>query len=149
MAMEAIALHRTLDDFAKRDPDRIAIEVPASNSVITYGALAALSDRVRDRLHRWDIRTGQRVGVYQAKSIDAIASFFGILKSGATYVPADPTAPPARNAYIFDNCSVAAIVVERRFEQSLRAELTLLGRVPPMLILDEVGGGKGLTAALD
>ncbi len=148
--MATFALHHTLEDSSRRDPHKIAVEESTSDrATITYGALARLSDRVRDRLHSLGVRPGQRVGVYTRKSIDGVASFFGILKTGAAYVPVDPTAPPARNAYIFNNCSVAAVVAERRFEERLRAELAALGPVPPMLLLDDVGGGNGLAAALD
>jgi acyl-CoA synthetase (AMP-forming)/AMP-acid ligase II len=52
------------------------------------------------------------VGIYLPKSIDSVASIFGILKAGAAYVPVDPTAPVARNAYIVGNCSVSAVVME-------------------------------------
>jgi amino acid adenylation domain-containing protein len=147
--MAAIGLHQILEESARHDPDKIAIEESAGDATITYGNLARLSDRSRDRLHRLGIRPGQRVGVYARKSIDGIASFFGILKSGAAYVPVDPTAPPARNAYIFNDCSVAAIIVERRFVERLNAEMVSLGPVPPMLLLDDVCGGQGLAAALD
>ena len=48
-----------------------------------------------------------------------------------------------------DNCSVAAAMVERRFEERFRAEMQALGRVPPLLVIDEAGGGEGLRGALD
>ncbi len=148
--MALVALHQILEDSARRDPEQIAVEEStADRATITYGELVRLSDRVRDRLHWIGVRPGQRVGIYQRKSIDGIASFFGILKTGAAYVPVDPTAPPARNAYIFNDCSVAAVIAERRFEERLRAEMAVLGPVPPLLLLDEAGGGKGLAAALD
>jgi hypothetical protein len=54
------------------------------------------------------VRPGDRVGIYLRKSIDAVAAIYGILKAGAAYVPVDPGAPPARNAYILHNCAVNA-----------------------------------------
>ncbi|HTS55834.1 MAG TPA: amino acid adenylation domain-containing protein [Burkholderiales bacterium] len=147
--MATTALHDILEDSARRDPERTAVEEStADRASITYAELTRLSDRVRDRLHRLGVGAGQRVGVYQRKSIDGVASFFGILKTGSAYVPVDPSAPPARNAYIFNNCSVAAVIAERRFEERLRAEMSALGPVPPLLLLDDVGGGRGLAAAL-
>ena len=86
--------------------------------------------------------------VYLPKSIDGVASIFGILQSGAAYVPLDPLAPVGRNAYILHNCRVKAVVVERRFVDPLQQELAKLDFAPRLLILDEVGGGKGLRAAL-
>jgi amino acid adenylation domain-containing protein len=147
--MRMIALHELLNEPARAHPDKIAIEEGAGAGSITYGMLARLSDRVRDRLHSLGVRRGMRVGVYAHKSVDSVASFLGILKTGAAYVPVDSTAPPGRNGYILNDCSVAAIIAERRFEQQLRAELSALGAVPPVLLLDEVGAGSGLIAALD
>jgi amino acid adenylation domain-containing protein len=148
--MPSPVLHRTLEDAARRAPGHPAVEEgehPAS--VITYGDLAALSDRVRDRMRRMGVGPGDRVGIYVRKSIDTVATIFGILKTGAAYVPVDPSAPPARNAYILNDCSVRTAVVEQRFETRLRAEMALLGPVPPLLVLDGAGGGRALAAALD
>ena len=146
-------LHDFLDAGARRDPDAIAVEEPRRGDPvpgrISYGELVRLSDRVRDRLLARGVRPGDRVGMYLRKSIDGVAAIFGILKAGAAYVPVDATAPPARNAYILDNCSVALAVVERRFEERLRAELEALGRIPPLLVIDDAGAGLGLRSALD
>src|SRR5205814_2441899 len=72
-----------------------------------------------------------------------------ILKTGAAYVPVDPGAPAARNAYILDNCSVKAVIVEDRFEARLGTELQSLGAAPAVIRLDGCGGGQPLEAALD
>src|SRR5262245_55324444 len=102
-------LHQLLDLSAQRFPDRIAVEEPEYGG-LSYADLASLSDRLRDRLRRLGVRPDDRVGICLRKSADAIASLFGIMKAAAAYVPVDPTAPAARNAYIFQNCSVKAIV---------------------------------------
>ena len=114
-----------------------------------YATLERLSDRTRDRLAAFGVRRGDRVGVYLSKSADAVAVIFGILKAGGAYVPVDSTGPPGRNAYIHSNCAVKAAVVELAREADYRAALRALGPLPPMLVLDGVGGGRGLEAALD
>src|SRR5437879_13670980 len=90
---------------AQRYPDHTAVVEPGQGRV-TYGELARLSDRVRDRLHARGVRAGDRVGIFMRKSIDAVATIYGVLKAGAAYVPVDPSAPVARNAYIMHNCGV-------------------------------------------
>src|ERR671924_2408459 len=94
------ALHHFLLNTARLSPDRTAVEEPG-HGMVTYQELVDLSAGVRDRLAVLGVRPGDRVGIYMRKSIDAVASIFGILKAGAVYVPVDPGAPPARNAYIF------------------------------------------------
>jgi amino acid adenylation domain-containing protein len=141
-------LHQLLDDSARVRPDHTAVEEPG-NGMITYGQLAALSDRLRDRLHRLGVGPVDRVGIYMRKSIDAVVAIFGILKTGAAYVPVDPNAPAARNAYILNNCSVKAVLVENRFVERLQAEIEQLGVTPAFVLLEGAGGGRPLKKILE
>ena len=142
------ALHEHFVGAAQRFPDNTAVIEPG-HGAITYRDLATLSDRLRDRLSALGVRPGDRVGIYMRKSIDAVGAIYGILKAGAAYVPVDPGAPPARNAYILQNCAVKAIVMERRFDEKLLPELQRLGPVPERLLIDNAGAGAGLRRALD
>jgi amino acid adenylation domain-containing protein len=142
------SLHALLEATARRFPDRTAVDDPG-RATITYDQLDQLSDRLRDHLAHMGVRPGDRVGIYMRKSIDAVASIFGVLKSGAAYIPIDPEAPPARCAYILNDCSVAAIVTHRSLEPALDAELLPLGAKPPRVLLDDGEGPVPLRAALD
>ncbi len=147
--MEATtALHLPFIRAARQYHDHIAVIEPGKGS-ISYRELAAVSDRVRDRLHANGVRSGDRVGICLHKSIDTVATIYGILKIGAAYVPVDPGAPPARNAYILNNCAVKLALIGRRFEDKLRAELEKLGTVPSLFVLDDTAGGAALSRALD
>src|SRR5919106_4220349 len=115
------SLHQILDISASRWPDNVAIE-EADSGCIRYQELAQLSDRLRDRLVALRVQPGDRVGICMRKSADAVASIFGIMKAGAAYVPADPTAPGSRNAFIFHNCSVKVMIVEKQVADLLKAE---------------------------
>src|ERR1700730_10901628 len=142
-------LHHLLDEAAHRRPQHAAVVEPKA-SAISYENLQSLSNRVRDQLIHLGVRRGDRVGIYARKSIDSVAAIFGILKSGAAYVPVDPFGPPARNAYILNDCSVRAVVMERQFEEKLETELNCLGgSIPDALVLDNVGGSRFLCEALD
>lgn len=141
-------LHQAFCDAAARYPSRVAVVEPGYGE-ITYQDLAALSDRVRDRLHALGVQPGDRVGIYLSKSIDAVAVICGILKAGAAYVPVDPGAPAARNAYIMHNCVVKAVVMEERFAEKFQAEHVQLGELPRVFLLTGTGGGAALRSALD
>ena len=142
------ALHQFLDNSVRVRPDCTAIEEPEIGE-ITYRDLAALSDRLWDRLRHLGVRPGDRVGIYMRKSIDAVASIFGIMKAGAAYVPVDSGAPASRNAYILNNCSVKAVVMEKRFEEKLRAEFGQNSKMPHLLLLEGTGGGTFLKKVLE
>lgn len=142
------ALHQLLVHSAHQFPERIAVE-DSDDGAITYRELDQLSDRLRDRLAQFGISPGDRVGIYLRKSIDSVASIFGILKAGAAYVPVDPGAPAARNAYIFGDCTVKAIIIENQFVDKLRAEFSNRDEPPNLIVLDGVGRGDCLKSALE
>ena len=148
--MRLAGLHDYLRESAARRPDHPAVVDPTAGRALSYAALDALTDRLRDRLRRLGVGPGDRVGIYVRKSVDSVAALFGILKAGAAYVPVDPTAPAARNGFIFADCAVSAIVVEDGFADDLRAELADQGAAPPPFLLLDFGvEGQPLAACLD
>lgn len=142
------SLYLLLTHSAELWPENIAVREAGGES-IHYKDLEALSDKVRDWLFLAGVNRGDRVGIYLHKSIDSVAAIFGILKTGAAYVPVDPGAPVARNGYILNDCAVKAIVLEKGFEDGLRSDLASKGFTPSLLVLDEVGGGKCLEEKLN
>jgi amino acid adenylation domain-containing protein len=142
-------LHESLDASARRGPDRVAVEEPGPHR-ISYAGLARISDRLRDRLAALDVGRGDRVGIAVHKSIDSVASIFGVLKSGAAYVPIDPTGPPGRNAFILADCGVRVVIAEDGLARTLGPELAARGAAPELLVLEGgAGGGASLRACLD
>jgi len=141
------ALFCYLDESARKMPEKIAIEEPGKGA-ISYQDLAALSNNVRDMLSQIGVQRGDRVGVYLHKSIDAIATFFGIMKCGAAYVPVDANAPITRNVYILKDCDVKAVVMEKSFEDRFVMEYGESEGLPYCLILDGVGCGIPLKEAI-
>jgi amino acid adenylation domain-containing protein len=143
------SLHAMLDVVARRRQQHTAVEDPPDGR-ITYRDLAELSDRVRDRLIAQGVRPGDRVGIYVRKSIDAVVALFGAMKAGAAYVPVDPSAPAWRCAYILNDCSVRAAVIEEQYRVAFEDETRKLGgSVPALITLEGSGGGAPLRAALD
>src|SRR4029078_8897637 len=113
ISMTKRALHQLLDLSASRFPDKVAVE-ETDGASISYKELANLSDRMRDRLRHIAVKPRDRGGMCLRKSADAVALLFGIMKAGAAYVPVDSTAPASRNAYIFRNFAVQALLVLAR-----------------------------------
>ena len=102
-----------LKETAERIPEKTALEDPERQASMRYGDLARCAEDVREELLAEGIAAGDRVGIYAPKSIGVVASIFGILGCGAGYVPVDSLAPAERGGYIFKDCGVRAIVVER------------------------------------
>ncbi len=97
-------LHHLLAESAARDPDRIAIAF--RDRVMTYGELNRRSSQVSSALNKMGVRAGDRIGIFMSKSVESLVFLFGILKSGAVYVPIDSLAPQSRVEYIINNCAI-------------------------------------------
>src|SRR5690606_27472317 len=82
-----------------------------------------------DALRESGVTTGDRVGIFAPKSIGAVVAIFGILKAGGGYVPVDIYAPVDRAAFIFSDCEVGAIFVDRENAGALSEALGSTFRV--------------------
>ena len=102
-------VHDLLRDSAARHPDRPAV-VDGDRSV-TYAELDLGSNRLAHLLREnGGVRHGDRVGLYLDKSLESIVGIYALLKLGATYVPLDPAAPPARLATIAANAELRCLI---------------------------------------
>ena len=128
-------LYQFLDDSALARPQHPAVEEPGTGS-ISYQQLAELSDSLRDRLIHLGVERGDRVGIYMRKSVDAVVAIFGVLKTGAAYVPVDPGAPVPRNAFILSDCTVKAVIIESCYLDKLLAARELTPDIPKFFTVD-------------
>lgn len=126
----------------------VAVTGPAGTAV-TYRELDSLASRLRDRLWALGVRPSDRVGFRLPKSVDSLATIFGILKCGAAYVPIDADSPAARGAFILDDCAVRVVITGESLADPLRQEMQVLGARPHMLEIGDVSDGTGLDALLD
>ena len=101
-------LHRLLSRSARAHPDRIAVEDGPRS--MTYADLDARSDQLAGLLRDLNISTGDRVGLFLDKSLEAVVGIYAVLKCGAAYVPLDPRAPAARLAYIAADCDLRVLI---------------------------------------
>src|SRR3954447_26374709 len=108
--MDGPHLSQLLERAAARRPDHPAVE-DEHGRTLTYAALAHTADRLGTRLARWGVGRGDRVGLWLPKGLEAVAAIHGILRSGAAYVPVDPTAPAQRCAGILADGGVKAVII--------------------------------------
>lgn len=112
---------------AREAPNEIAIR--ANGGSHTYGELDRSSDQVAAVLAREGIVPGARVAVLMEKSAHALSALIGVLKSGATCVPLDPSYPLEWNR---------AVVLDSRpnlvLSEADCARLVGEGSVPVLLV---------------
>jgi amino acid adenylation domain-containing protein len=118
-----VLIHQLLSRSAERYPDRVAIE--DGERRMTYAELDARANQLANLLRDTGVSRGDRVGLYLDKSLEAVAGIYGILKTGAAYVPLDPRAPTRRLAYMAADCGIRVLVTGAEKSdawRSLRAE---------------------------
>ena len=97
-ALSADRLLRAFENHAARTPDRTA--VIAGDATISYGELDSRANHLAGRLQILGARPGVFVGVGLNRSIELIVALLAVVKSGAAYVPLDPSYPAARLAHM-------------------------------------------------
>jgi amino acid adenylation domain-containing protein len=102
------SLHELFEAQVGAFPARTA--VTAADHVLTYQELNDRADVVAARLRAAGADSRFPVGLCIGRSADMIVGLLGILKSGAPYLPIDPTYPRQRIQYLIDD-SKAQIVV--------------------------------------
>jgi amino acid adenylation domain-containing protein len=106
----AYLLQHLLTEAAARQPRRPA--VVAGGRLLTYDELDRLSNQVARALLRLGVAPGDRVAVLAPKSAAAVIAVYGVLKTGACYVPLDPKAPAERLGYVVRDSGAAVIVAD-------------------------------------
>jgi amino acid adenylation domain-containing protein len=78
---------------------------------MTYAELEARSNRLAHALRARGIGKGDFVALLSGRSIEAIEMILGVVKTGAAYVPLDPAYPPARQAYVLEDCGARLLLL--------------------------------------
>ncbi len=100
--------HDLIKATAQRSPARVA--VVSGGASLTYAALDALSDDLAAALVRLGAGPGQLVGVYIDRSEWMLVALLGVMKSGAAYVPIDPSYPDERVTMMLDDAGIRIVV---------------------------------------
>lgn len=101
-------LHQLVEEQVDRSPDAVA--VVSENASITYRELECRANKIAHHLRGMGIGPEAAVAVCLERSIDMVAAFLGILKSGAAYLPVDASYPAGRIAYILRDACVSAVI---------------------------------------
>ncbi|MEZ5325652.1 MAG: amino acid adenylation domain-containing protein [Verrucomicrobiales bacterium] len=101
-------LSQAVDQSADRLSDHPAFE--CEGDILVYQDLARRSNQLAHALMEQGVRRGDRVGIWRNKGLDTAIAIFGILKTGAAYVPIDPMAPVERVAFILRDADIKCLI---------------------------------------
>lgn len=104
------ALKRTIG----KDPD----------TIIVFDESRALTAKEFDRLINTIAamlpESTKRIGVMMDHSVELIAAIFAVLKSGAAYIPAEPSFPQERIAYMMKEAQADCIITNTTYRNSVK-----------------------------
>ncbi|MFD8865943.1 amino acid adenylation domain-containing protein [Streptomyces sp. NPDC059590] len=124
-------LHALFERQARRTPDSVALI--SGERHVGYRELDAGADRLARRLRARGAVRGERVAVLLPRGPQLITALLGVLKSGAAYVPLDPSVPTPRLAGLLDDCAPVLLLTS---DAALALHPDLAARLPVQLAGD-------------
>jgi amino acid adenylation domain-containing protein len=106
-------LHEQFADQAARAPDAIA--VAAADERITYGELDRRSNQLARELATLGAKEGALVAICLDRSPDLLVAMLGVLRTGAAYVPVEPSYPPERQEQLVADAGAPILITEERY----------------------------------
>ncbi len=96
-----ISVPAMFSERVRQAPDSVALVVDGRE--YSYAELDRRANRLANALRAKGAGVGQLVALCLPREVDLIASVLAVLKTGAAYVPIDPTLPAARRMAILDD----------------------------------------------
>jgi amino acid adenylation domain-containing protein len=103
-------IHHLVEEQALRSPSAIAVE--HGRNTLTYFELNRRANDLAHRLRSLGVGMDQFVALCMERSLELIIGVLGILKSGAAYLPLDPSYPPERLQYMVDDSAPSVMVTQ-------------------------------------
>ncbi|MDX6760048.1 amino acid adenylation domain-containing protein [Streptomyces sp. F8] len=111
-------LHELFARQAELTPDAEAV-VDASGRRLSYAELAAYAWRIGHTLREHGSAPGELVAVVMEKGWEQYAAVYGILASGAAYLPLDASVPPERLRRLLAEAKVDRILTQSSLESRI------------------------------
>lgn len=110
------SIHELLEEQVKKQEDNIALSY--DDNFITYNELNRQSNIIAQLLNSKGVKKNELIAIAFGRSIEMVISIFGVLKSGACYLPLDITYPKERLEYILKD-SQSSLLLTNINEESL------------------------------
>ncbi|MGW6447415.1 amino acid adenylation domain-containing protein [Lentzea sp. NPDC055074] len=142
-------VHARVADVAARTPDAPA--VVAHDGMLTYRELDERANRLAHHLIALGAGRGTVVGVCTDRDTSSVVALLAVLRTGAAYLPVDPTYPAERLVYMLADAGAPVVVTQRALAHlvasSDAAKVLLDGEVPECPATAPVVAGDSRDAA--
>jgi len=98
-------IYQRFSHWVKRRPQAIAVTEDGRKA--TYGELDRMANAIMTKFYAYSLST---VGIVMSHGIEMIAAMLAVLKSGAAYVPAEPSLPKERIDYMMQAAGAGLFV---------------------------------------
>ena len=119
-----------------------AVALSCAGRSWTYRELDEASNRLAHLLVGLGAGPGRRVGLLLSRSAEAIAAILAVLKTGAAYLPIDPTVPAARMEFMLGDAAPIAVITTTELAERLD------GHDLPVIDVDDPGIDTAPSTAL-
>jgi amino acid adenylation domain-containing protein len=110
-------LHELFEAQVERTPDSIAISFESEH--LTYDSLNRRANQLAHHLLNLPLDTGAQIAIAVERGPYIVTATLAVLKAGRAYVPIDPSYPPERLAFIFEDADVRLLLTEDRLLERL------------------------------
>ncbi|NMZ50952.1 amino acid adenylation domain-containing protein [Pseudomonas poae] len=116
---QGTTLHGRIEAQAALTPDAIA--AVHQGRQLTYAELNQQANLLAHHLLALGVKPDDRVAIVARRGLDTLAGLLAILKSGACYVPVDPSHPAERLAYLLSDSAPVAVLTQHALLERLPA----------------------------
>ena len=117
-------IHKTISQLfeaqVQKTPNRIALVF--ENTKLTYKELNEKSNQVANYIRSKNVKPNDIIGIMLPRSLDLLISIIGVLKSGACYIPIDPTYPQKRIDYMLENSNAKLLITTNELYNNINFE---------------------------
>jgi amino acid adenylation domain-containing protein len=116
---ESSCVHQLFETQAAKTPEAFAVEFCGQR--LTFAELNARANQLANYLMKRGIGPGSMVGVSVERSFEMMVAILGVLKTGAAYVPLDPTYPRERIAFMIHDTAAQVVITQSHLAQNVDA----------------------------
>jgi len=121
VAKETKCIHQLFESRVANNPETLAIVCQGKE--LTYQELNQKANQVAHYLQSLGIGKGSFVGLYLERSVTMVVGLFGIIKTGAAYVPLDLGNPQPRQAFILEDAGISVLLTQTSLLEKIPSQI--------------------------
>lgn len=107
---QTLCVHELFEQQVERTPDNIAVIY--EDKKLSYRELNQQANCLAHFLIEKGVKPDSVVALSLNHSLETMVGLLGVLKSGAGYVPLEPSCPASRMAYMLDDCGAKILITQ-------------------------------------